>query len=196
MSAPAPVFFFGAMSPYSWFAAERIEALLPEALWRGVLAGAVFKAHDRVSWGLTEQRASGIADCEQRAAAHGLGPIRWPQRWPTSDLQIARAMIFAEQRGLLKALALAAMRMAFLEGADLEETATVLEAGRRVGVGADELQAALVDPTIKQGLRDINDEALAAGVFGVPTMLVAGELFWGDDRLADAAEADRAQREA
>ena len=80
------------MSPYSWFAAERIKQLLPEAQWRGVLAGAIFKANGRVSWGLTERRGEGIADCEARAAAHGLGPIRWPEPWPTSDLLIARAM--------------------------------------------------------------------------------------------------------
>lgn len=191
MSAPVPVFFFGAMSPYSWFAAERIEALLPEARWRGVLAGVVFKAHDRVSWGLTERRAEGIADCEQRAAMYGLGAIRWPQPWPTSDLQIARAMIYAERQDRLKALALSAMRMAFREGADLEQSATVLEAGRRCGIDPGELEAALADPEIKQGLREVNDEALSAGVFGVPTVLVAGELFWGDDRLQEAAEAYR-----
>lgn len=39
-----PLFCFGAMSPYSWFAAERTDALLPEAEWRPVFAGGVFKA--------------------------------------------------------------------------------------------------------------------------------------------------------
>ena len=86
MNEAAPRFFFGAMSPYSWFAAERIELLLPEARWSGVLAGAIFKANDRVSWGLTERRQAGMADCDARAAQHGLGPIRWPEPWPTSDL--------------------------------------------------------------------------------------------------------------
>jgi 2-hydroxychromene-2-carboxylate isomerase len=33
VSATVPRFFFGAMSPYSWFAAERIEQLLPTARW-------------------------------------------------------------------------------------------------------------------------------------------------------------------
>src|SRR3954452_8571429 len=74
VTAP-PSFFFGAMSPYSWFAAERIERLLPQARWHGVLAGAIFKRHGRASWGLTERRAAGIAECEQRAAQYGLGPI-------------------------------------------------------------------------------------------------------------------------
>lgn len=192
MSVPAPLFYFGAMSPFSWFAAERIDALIPEAQWRGVLAGVIFEANGRTSWGLTEQRAEGLATCEERAAAHGLGPISWPEPWPTSDLHVSRAMLFAEQRGLLKDLALSAMRMAFREGIDISAHEAVLEAGRRVGIDSGELEAGMADPQVKQRLRELNDEALAAGVFGVPTVVVGDELFWGDDRLTAAAEAYRA----
>lgn len=193
MSPSPPIFYFGAMSPYSWFAAERIEQLLPEARWRGVLAGVVFAAHGRTSWGLTEARAAGLADCEARAGAYGLGPISWPREWPTSDLHAARAMLVAEQRGLLRRFSLAAMRMAFREGADLADRAVVLEAGSRVGIDRGELDLAMQMPEIKQELRELNEEALAAGVFGVPTVLVGRDLFWGDDRLEEAAQAYRAQ---
>ncbi len=204
-----PRFYFGAMSPYSWFAAERIGRLLPEAHWRGVLAGAVFKQNGRTSWGLTERRAEGIADCEARAAQHGLGPIQWPESWPTSDLLIARAMAFCEAppepdgraaeretpHGVasgdspLRTFALAAMRLAFLEGRDLGELDAVLEAGRRSGVEEDRLRAALAEQRVKDTLRATTDEALALGVFGVPTVLVGEQLFWGDDRLEDATAA-------
>jgi 2-hydroxychromene-2-carboxylate isomerase len=206
---PPPRFYFGAMSPYSWFAAERIPRLLPEAQWRGVFAGALFKANDRASWGLGERRAEGIADCEARAAARGLGPIHWPAPWPTSDLLVARAMAFAEKgppssqptpehlvaagggSGMLVRFALVAMRLAFLEGADLGELEAVLEAGRRAGIDAQELRDALAEEQIKTALRGLTDEALALGVFGVPTVAVGGSLFWGDDRLEDAARAYR-----
>lgn len=185
-----PVFYFGAMSPYSWFAAERIDWVLPQARWQGVLAGAVFKQGGRVSWGLTEDREAGIADCEARAAAHGLGPIRWPDPWPTSDLLVARAMAFCGAPGArLEAFALAAMRVAFLEGADLGELEAVLEAARRAGIEERELREALQQPQVKERLRAVTDEAVAAGVFGVPTVCVGEELFWGDDRLEDAAAA-------
>jgi 2-hydroxychromene-2-carboxylate isomerase len=202
-----PSFYFGVMSPYSWLAAERIRRLLPQARWRGVLAGVVFKEHGRTSWGLTERRADGLADCEARASEHGLGPIVWPEPWPTSDLLAGRAMAFCELRDreaapangtlgasqpgdtLLRTFALAAMRMAFLEGADLELLAVVLEAGRRSEIDEHELRAALKDQRVKDELRAITGEAIAAGVFGVPTVLVGGELFWGDDRLLDAASA-------
>jgi 2-hydroxychromene-2-carboxylate isomerase len=191
----APLFFFGAMSPYSWLAAERIERLLPQARWRGVLAGALFKANGRESWGLTERRPEGIADCEARAAAHGLGPIRWPEPWPTSDLLVARAMVHAGRQGMLEPFALSAMRLAFREGVHISEAGAVLEAGARVGLDPAALQAAVADQTVKDELRAITSEALALGVVGVPTVAVEGELFWGDDRLQAAAVAASDARE-
>jgi 2-hydroxychromene-2-carboxylate isomerase len=186
---PPPQFIFGAMSPYSWLAAERIDRLLPDARWRGVLLGAVFKANDRVSWGITDQRTAGMSDCEARAADYGLGPFRWPDPWPTSDLLIARAMAYAELHDRLKEFALVAMRLSFLEGAGLSELPTVLEAGRRAGIGEDELERGLSEQVTKDALRSSTDEAIALGVIGVPTFAVGEQLFWGDDRLEEAVEA-------
>jgi 2-hydroxychromene-2-carboxylate isomerase len=78
---------------------------------------------------LSEDREAKLADCEARARARGLGAIHWPDPWPTNDVLIARAMIFAGQRGALRRFALTAMRMAFREGVDLGEA----RAGARGG---------------------------------------------------------------
>lgn len=186
------------MSPYSWFAAERIERLLPQARWRGVFAGAVFKQNGRSSWGLDERRDAGLADCEARAAEHGLGPIRWPEPWPTNDLLIARAMAYCalldaagggDGDELMRSLGLAAMRLTFLEGVDIGERDAVLEAGRRAGIDDRVLGDSLQDQQVKDAARALTDEAVAAGVFGVPSIVVGEQLFWGDDRLLDAASA-------
>jgi 2-hydroxychromene-2-carboxylate isomerase len=186
VGAPQPLFYFGAMSPYSWFAAERIGTLLPQARWHGLLAGAIFKANDRTSWGLTDARRRGIEDCEARAAAHGLGPIRWPDPWPTSDLLVARAMVHADRQERLEDYALAAMRLSFLEGVDLGRSDAVLEAARRAGLDAEAMHEAIGSEEVKQGLRAVTDEALRAGVFGVPTIVLGEELYWGDDTLERA----------
>ena len=184
-------FFFGAMSPYSWFAAERIDAVLPEASWRPVFAGGLFRAAGRASWGLDERRAAGIADCEARAAAHGLGPIRWPEPWPTNDVLVARAMIVAAEAAVLRRFALAAMRLAFLEGADLGEPAAVAEAARRVALDPEEVAQGAPRPEVKERLRTETQAADALGVIGVPSVVVDDEVFWGDDRLEQAAATAR-----
>jgi 2-hydroxychromene-2-carboxylate isomerase len=183
----APRFFFGAMSPYSWFAAERIVELLPGARWCGLYAGGLFRANDRSTWGLSERRVAGMADCQARARAHGLGEIVWPNPWPTNDITVARALTFADRLGVLHPFALAAMRLAFLEGGDLGEPDVVLEAGERAGIERETLASAVHEEEIKDALRHVNEEAVSLGVFGVPTVIVDGDLFWGDDRLDEAA---------
>jgi 2-hydroxychromene-2-carboxylate isomerase len=51
-------------------------------------------------------------------------------------------------------------------------------------------QEAGTDPLLaKDTLRANTDLALSLGVFGVPTVVVGDELFWGDDRLEEAASA-------
>lgn len=183
----APLFFFGAMSPYSWLAAERIDSLIPGARWGPVFAGGLFKAHDRTSWGLTERRKQGMADCEARARVHGLGEICWPDPWPTLDLAVGRAMFLAGEHNRLREFALEAMRLAFREGRDLGELPAILEVGERVGLDAAETQAAVTAPRFKIALREATDAALARGVFGVPTVAIGAKLFWGDDQLEQAA---------
>jgi 2-hydroxychromene-2-carboxylate isomerase len=177
------------MSPYSWFAAERVDELLPRAEWRPVFAGGLFRARGRQSWGLSDRRAAGLTDCEARAAEHGLGRIVWPDPWPTNDVRVARAMIAAERVGSLRRFALAAMRLSFLEGADLGETGAVLEAGTRAGLEPAWLEEMLGDRGVKDELRSATDAALSLAVIGVPTVAVGRELFWGDDRLEAAAAA-------
>jgi 2-hydroxychromene-2-carboxylate isomerase len=53
------------------------------------------------------------------------------------------------------------------------------------GLDGEALVARAGDPENKQRLREATDEAIARGVFGVPTLFVDGELFWGTDALAD-----------
>ena len=115
--------------------------------------------------------------------------MRWPESWPTNGLPVAIAMTFAQTRGMLRGFALSAMRLGFLEGRDLADTAVILEAGERAGLMASELEIAIQSDEIDRALHDVTAEAIARGVFGVPTVVVGGEVFWGDDHLEDAAVA-------
>ena len=72
---------------------------------------------------------------------------------------------------------------------DAEDALAVLEAGKRAGEDPEELREAIQHQNVKDALRGANDEALALGVFGVPTVVVGERAFWGDDRLEEAAEA-------
>lgn len=184
-------FYFGVISPYSWFAAERIGDLLPAARWRPVFAGGLFRSVNRVAWGVTPQRAARIEECEGRANAYGLGPMRWPQGWPANDVLPARAMLVADRNDRLVPFALAVMRACFQGGRDVTQPGVIASLAGAAGLGGAELLEKTEDLATKQELREINDEAVASGVIGVPSVVVNGTVCWGDDRLHEAAALSR-----
>jgi 2-hydroxychromene-2-carboxylate isomerase len=185
-----PVLYFDVGSPFSYLAAERIEQVLGvDPVWQPVLVGGLFKLAGRCSWarGDEERRAAGMRDIEERAARYGLPPVRWPDPWPGDYLTAQRAAVWAGTHGAVKAYALAAGRRAFAQGRDLSLREEVLAAVAAAGL--DPEAAALDDPEVKLALREATDAAHARGVFGVPTVAVGDELYWGDDRLEEAAAA-------
>jgi 2-hydroxychromene-2-carboxylate isomerase len=188
-------FYFDVGSPYAYLAASRLETVLPERVrWQPVLLGGLFKLTGRSSWALGDyrRRETGMAEIERRARLYGLGPMRWPDPWPSDYLFAMRAVTFAFAREVGREFALRAFRNAFARGFDLSIAAHVLEAAEQVGLDRAEVQDAAQDPQIKQELRAATDAAYELGVFGVPTVAIEDELFWGDDRLEDAAARLRA----
>jgi 2-hydroxychromene-2-carboxylate isomerase len=67
--------------------------------------------------------------------------------------------------------------------------ANVFAAARQAELDPAELKTAVESPDIKERLKQNTDEAVARGVKGIPTVAIGDELFWGDDRLEDAAAA-------
>jgi 2-hydroxychromene-2-carboxylate isomerase len=187
---PRATFYFDLGSPYAYLTAERLASVLGEpADWQPLSLGGLFKANGRSSWALGdhERRQAGIAEVERRARNYGLPPIHWPNPWPGNYLMAMRAASFALTAGRGREFALQAFRDAFARGHDLSIAANVLDAAERAGLERDQVEAATREPAIKQALREATDAAHELGVIGVPTIAIDGELFWGDDRLEDAA---------
>jgi hypothetical protein len=55
-------------------------------------------------------------------------------------------------------------------------------------LGLPDAEAKIGTPEVKEALRRNTDEAVARGVFGVPTLAIGEELFWGVDATAMAAD--------
>jgi 2-hydroxychromene-2-carboxylate isomerase len=184
------LFAYDLGSPYAWLAAERVDDVLPAPPeWLPVLLGGIFQSAGRSSWAETDKRAAGIAEVERRAADRGLGELRWPEPWPNDGLQAMRAAVHAHTIGAGKRFALAAFHVHFLEGRALTEPQAIAAAAERAGLDPDELLKATGDPAVKGRLRANTERALELGVIGVPTVVVGSTLYWGDDRLEEAAEA-------
>ena len=192
--AERAVFYYDLGSPYAYLSAERISGLFNEAgleqpEWQPILLGGLFRHFDRGSWALTEARAEGIAEIERRAAEQGLPPIVWPEVWPGEMLHAMRVATFAKQTGRTIAFSLAAFRQQFAAGKDLTDPDNVMIAAAACELHPRALDSAVKTSIVKDALREATDAAATAGVFGVPSVRVGAEVFWGDDRLEDAVEA-------
>ena len=185
-----PVFYYDLGSPYAYLAAERLTRVLPEVpVWQPILLGGVWQESGGQSWAVTDARDEGMAEVERRAAEYDLMPIRWPEGWPNNTLKAMRVAVWAQQIGRTVAFSLAAFRQAFAGGKDLSDVDYVLMAAAACELHPNAVLKAIETQSVKDRLREVTSAAYERGVRGVPTIAVGDELFWGDDRLEEAAVA-------
>lgn len=112
-------------------------------------------------------------------SAQRLGiPFRMPPAHPFNPLSSLRFIIAT---GVTPEVIHSVFDFIFRDGRDVGDPAEWQALTRALGVSnADELIAA---PAVKQRLIDNTNQAIAAGVFGVPTFECNGELFWGGDTI-------------
>jgi 2-hydroxychromene-2-carboxylate isomerase len=169
-----------------------VNAVLPEPpVWQPILLGGLFKIHGRGSWAETAEREAGMREVERRALERGLPPIVWPDPWPGNTLFAMRVATYAAQIGRPAAFALPAFRQAYAAGRDLGDPDNVLLAAAACEMHPRAVTAAAESRAVKDALRAATEEAAKRGVLGVPTVAIGDELFWGDDRLEEAAAAVR-----
>lgn len=112
-----------------------------------------------------------------RARRLGL-PMRLPPAHPFNPLAALRLIIAA---GSDRRAAATVLDAVFRDGRDVSDPAVIADLARVLGVA--DPQAALADPALKQRLRENTDWACSRGIFGVPTLVIGEELFWGHDAV-------------
>jgi 2-hydroxychromene-2-carboxylate isomerase len=190
-SGPAPIqFFFEFSSPYSYFAAHRIDDMARlydrTVEWRPILLGPLFKNSGNKP--LTEQPLKGIYskhDMARCARFFGL-TFDFPDPFPFPAVAAARAVWWLKDQGeeeRAHKLALSLFDAAYADGRDIRTDEVVVALASDLGVDAHALSTALGDQAVKDRLRDEIERAVEAGVCGAPFFIVDDEPFWGADRL-------------
>lgn len=194
MGAAPAVFYYDFNSPYAYLAAERIDDLIPGAEWRPIAFAILLAGLGRLERVLEGLDPGPVAnEIAGRAGGRGLPPFAPPEGWPFETWSLAplRAALVADERGKLHEFSSAAYRKSFVESRSLADLDNVLAAARDVGLEPDEVRKGIERPAIKDRLKRNTEQARARGLTGIPTVAVGDELFWGDDRLEEAAAAVR-----
>lgn len=116
---------------------------------------------------------------------------RWAERYgiplsapATLESKLANiGMLIANERGVATEYALAVWARTWASGGDFSSPSLLRDVAQSLDWDADEFDALVHSPEWEQRYQASSDHALAQGVFGVPTMIVDGHMWWGNDRL-------------
>ena len=179
-------FHFDFISPYAYLAWTQIHALAERHRARvepvPVLFAALLDRHGQKGPAeIAAKRAYLIKDVSRTARRLGVVSAP-PPAHPFNPLLGLRLSSLPMPAAIRRALVDALYWATWGGGEGITDRANVAAIATRVGLGADAV--ALADqPEAKERVRQQTEDAIAAGAFGVPTMIVDGELFWGVDSL-------------
>lgn len=169
-------FYFDFVSPYSCIALHRLHEIPAALNCKPVLFAGLLR-----HWGQTgpaeisSKRRWTYRWCTWWAAELGI-PLRFPAEHPFNPLQHLRLALACGSR-------LEAVKRIFgsvwMSGENATDPARFASLCGELGVHPERLG----DSDIKNALRQNTDEAAARGVFGVPSFVVDGEVFWGADAI-------------
>lgn len=185
-------FWFDFASTYSYLSALRIEPLAAakgiEVNWRPFLLGPVFTAMGWNDSPFNIYPSKGRymwRDMERLCKQYGF-PLRKPSKFPRNGLRPARIICAHRDAPWVPDFARAVFAAGFAKDQDIGERDIVAGLLSHLGLDAGPLIAAGESPEGKDLLRRQTEEAFNLDIFGAPSFIVGGEMFWGNDRLEQA----------
>jgi 2-hydroxychromene-2-carboxylate isomerase len=178
-SSPGPLFwYFDVISPFAALAVPEIAALAQShpIAFRPVLFAGLLKAHGHLGPAEIPAKRIQTYRMAQWLAQERGTVFRCPPAHPFNPLQVLRLLCVRE---LAAADLSAAFDLIWGEGRDPESAETGQRLADMLGITPDAAQ----EQPAKDRLRANTDAALAAGIYGVPTLRIGSELFWGLDAL-------------
>lgn len=166
--------YFDFVSPYSYLQHEILHTLDAEIRYKPILLGGLFKA-----WGhkspaeIPEKRRFTYRNVLWLADQHRI-PLKFPPAHPFSPLKVLRLAIVLDSDP--KAIA-RIFHFIWEKGESIEDEQNWIRLCAELNV--EDADTKIADPGVKETLRRNGEDALRLGVFGVPTSIVDGELFWG-----------------
>jgi 2-hydroxychromene-2-carboxylate isomerase len=185
-------FWFDFASTYSYPAAMRIERLAQErgvALsWNAFLLGRIFRAQGWSDSPFNLYPVKGRymwRDLERICEAQRL-PFRRPSQFPRNGLLAARIACRFSREAWIPAFVRAVYHANFAEDQDIADRHVIAACLRSVNHDPQSVFNAAGSAEAKTRLRAQTERAVDLGIFGAPSFIANGELFWGNDRLEEA----------
>jgi 2-hydroxychromene-2-carboxylate isomerase len=180
-------FFYDYGSPASYIAWAQLPALCERygatLVRRPLLLGGVFKATGNASPAMVQAKGRWMfEDLTRHARAAGI-PFRMNPHFMLNTLAAMRGAVWAQQAGVLPRYDQALFEATWAHQRNVSDPAELRHVLAEAGLDAAACAAGVQDDAVKKGLIANTEEAVSRGVFGAPTMFVAGQMHFGQDRL-------------
>jgi 2-hydroxychromene-2-carboxylate isomerase len=178
-------FFFDLACPFTYLAAERVDRSFAGVRWTPASTTALrcgSLAADEAA--LVRVRLA----AEQRASALRL-PLVWPERYPADVPAAMRLAGHAAEAGRGAEFVLAAGRLAFCGGFDLDDPEILAEASAAAGLTLSDCLRAAGDRRRDGAIEAAGRRLLSAGADRLPALRVGRALYWGEGQVAEATTA-------
>jgi 2-hydroxychromene-2-carboxylate isomerase len=188
-------FYFDFACPYAYLASTRLSELSAhttcEVRLRPVLLGGIFRALEQpqnMSTTLSPAKARHNRLDLLRWASWLEAPLAAPLRHPNRTVEALRYLLATPSESAIEVVH-AFYALYWSEGADISDTTVLSSCLEGLGLDAPAIAAKSISAEIKDDLRQRTHDAVELGVFGVPTFIVEGELFFGQDRIEMVGQA-------
>jgi 2-hydroxychromene-2-carboxylate isomerase len=177
--------YFDFVSPFAYLQSEQLASLAPAISVRYtpvLFAGLLGANGQKGPAEIPAKRAFTYRFCIWQAKRLGI-PLKFPPEHPFNPLPLLRLAIACDSTGAaVHRIFRFVWRDGRLPDLPIEWAELVSE------FGVPDIAARIASPEVKHELRGNTDQAIARGVFGVPTLAIGSELFWGADATAMAAD--------
>jgi len=177
-------FYFDLASPWTYLAAERAERMFPGGRWRPATGDVLLGGRTA-----PDPRDEELRDAAERRARELRLPLVWPEGWPVTGQGAMRVAAMAAEHGHAAPFVLAAGRLAFCGGYDLDDPLVIAEAAAAAALPLDAALTAARQVGRDGGMERTAMQLLRRGADELPVAVVGRQLFSGEGRLAEAAAA-------
>jgi len=182
------IFWFDVHSPWCYFAAHRVGDVARrhkcDVAWRPIHLPRLLDAIGgrkplEANQAFVRWFKQDMADW---AEVLGLPFAQHPQ-YPLRNSRALRACQYAADQGKGEVFAKRILRAYWAEAGDITDLALIGGWGTECGLEASGLREAAVSEDYKRRIESNTEEAIARGIFGVPTVDTGNKLYFGNDRL-------------
>ncbi|MFJ3262623.1 2-hydroxychromene-2-carboxylate isomerase [Pseudomonas sp. NPDC086581] len=188
-------FYFDFGSPTSYLAYTQLPAICAETgaalVYRPVLLGGVFQATGNASpIAIPAKGRYTMIDMLRFARRYGV-PLKMNPHFPINTLTLMRAAtgVQLRQPERFEALLACVFKGMWVDALNLGDPSVLGPLLAEAGFEPQVLLALTAEQEVKDALKANTEAAIKRGMFGAPTMFVADEMFFGQDRLDFVREA-------